>query len=210
MLSERIKELRNKRNMTQKEFAKAFDISIGAIAMWETGKRQPNYEMLKRIASYFNVSVDYLLGGERLEADAPPPPSRPGSKWIKVIGTISAGTPIEAIEDILDYEEIDAETAKTGEFFALKIKGASMEPQLFENDVVIVRQQSDVESGRIAIVLINGEDATCKKVVKHETGISLIGLNTAVYEPHFYTPEDIASLPISILGEVIEVRRKFV
>ena len=114
-----------------------------------------------------------------------------------------------AVEDIIDYEEIDEELARTGEFFALQIRGASMKPVLYERDIVIVRKQSSVSTGDIAIVLINGDEATVKKIRRETGGVMLIGYNAAVYEPHFYTNEDIERLPVQILGKVVEMRRKF-
>lgn len=70
------------------------------------------------------------------------------------------------MEEILDYEEITPDLAATGEFFALKIRGHSMEPRMMEGDVVIVRRQDDVDSGDVAIVLVNGDEATVKRVKK--------------------------------------------
>ena len=83
-----------------------------------------------------------------------------------------------------------------------------MEPRIKEGDVVIVKQQDDVESGQVAIVLINGDDATCKKFVKHDNGISLVSYNPA-YSPMFFTPEEIKTKPIRIIGRVVELRGKF-
>jgi repressor LexA len=128
---------------------------------------------------------------------------------ITVLGSVVAGIPVEAIEDILDYEEIDSSLANTGDFFALKIKGASMEPQFFEGDVVIVRKQSYINSGEIGIMLVNGSDATVKKIKKDRNGILLIGNNTEVYSPHYYTNEEIETLPVRCIGKVVELRRKF-
>ena len=135
--------------------------------------------------------------------------SRKKGVRIPVLGSVAAGIPIEAIEDILDYEEIDEELARTGDFFALQIRGASMEPVLYERDIVIVRKQASVSTGDIAIVLINGDEATVKKIRRETGGVMLIGYNAAVYEPHFYTNEDIERLPVQILGKVVEMRRKF-
>lgn len=70
---------------------------------------------------------------------------------------------MEAVENILDYEEISEDMARQGDYFALQIKGDSMEPRIKEGDVVIVRKQPDVESGEVAIVLVNGDEATIKK-----------------------------------------------
>ena len=94
------------------------------------------------------------------------------------------------------------------EYFALQIKGQSMEPKISDGDVVIVRKQPDVDSGQIAIVCVNGDHATCKKVMKQQSGILLQPLNPA-YEATFYSTEDIENIPITILGRVVELRAKF-
>jgi len=126
-----------------------------------------------------------------------------------VLGRVVAGIPIEAVEEILDYEEITPELAATGEFFALQVKGDSMLPKLEEGDVVIVKKQADVETGDIAIVLVNGDEATIKQVKKVTGGIMLYGFNPDVYEPHFYSNQQIEELPVRILGKVIESRRSW-
>ncbi len=116
--------------------------------------------------------------------------------------------PIGAIEDIIDWEEIPEEMAKEGDYFALMIKGDSMTPQMQEGDVVIVRRQSDVDSGDIAIALVNGFEATCKQVMKSSDGVTLISFNPS-YKPMIYSNEDVKKLPVAIIGKVIELRRKF-
>ncbi|WP_298676450.1 XRE family transcriptional regulator [uncultured Megasphaera sp.] len=127
---------------------------------------------------------------------------------IPVLGSIIAGIPVDAIQDIIDWEEIPREMATTGEFFGLKVKGHSMEPRILEGDVVIVKRQADVESGKVAVVLINGNEAMLKRVKKQENGITLIANNISVYAPHFYTNDEIEKLPVHILGEVVELRGK--
>lgn len=124
------------------------------------------------------------------------------------MGSIIAGIPVDAIQDIIDWEEIPREMATTGEFFGLKVKGHSMEPRILEGDVVIVKRQADVESGKVAVVLINGNEAMLKRVKKQENGITLIANNISVYAPHFYTNDEIEKLPVHILGEVVELRGK--
>lgn len=127
---------------------------------------------------------------------------------IPVLGTVLAGIPISAVEDILDYEEIDSSFQSQGEFFALRIKGDSMQPKMDDGDVVIVRQQSDANSGDTVIVLVNGDDATCKKLQKIENGIMLVSTNPN-YLPMFYSNEEIATKPVVILGKVVELRSKY-
>ena len=98
--------------------------------------------------------------------------------------------------------------ARTGEFFGLKIKGHSMEPRICDGDVVIVRQQSDVEDGDIAIVLVNGDEGTCKRIKRYQDSLALLPLNPT-YEPMVYTKKQVADLPVKIIGKVVELRGKF-
>lgn len=203
----RLRELRKNRRLSQSEFARQFGVAQNTVSNWENGNRLLDTDTANKIADFFGVSVDYLLGREPTPEGAPAP-SRPGSKWIPVLGRVAAGTPIEAVEDILDYEEIDAKTAASGEYFALQIKGQSMEPRIKDGDVVIIRKQNDCNSGDIAVVLVNGDEATVKRIKKRPEGIMLIPSNPA-YEPMFYPNEDIEKLPVTIIGKVIELRAKF-
>ena len=83
-----------------------------------------------------------------------------------------------------------------------------MSPRIQSGDVVIVRVQSDAESGDIVIAKVNGDDACCKKLQKHDEGISLISLNPE-YGPMFFSKKDITDLPVHIIGKVVELRGKF-
>lgn len=213
-----LRKLRKEKKMTMKQLGNAIGVAESTISLYETGKRQPDYDTLKKLSDLFQVPIDYLLGNMDDETYAAlyelayekyryEHPNKKGVK-IPVLGNVAAGIPIEAIEDIVDYEEISEDMASRGEFFGLKIKGSSMEPRIKEGDVVIVRQQPDVESGDVAIVLVNGDSATCKKVVINEGGITLIPFNPT-YEPQFYSAEQVESLPVRIIGKVVELRGKF-
>lgn len=148
------------------------------------------------MADLFNISTSDLVD------DIKP-------NTIPVLGCIPAGIPIEMIEDIVDYEEIKPEMLNGGkEYFALKVKGDSMLPDFRSDDVLIVRKQDDCENGAFAVVAVNGNDATFKKVIKKENSIILQPLNTT-YEPIIYTSKQIQELPVRILGVVVEVRRSF-
>ena len=132
----------------------------------------------------------------------------PQGLQIPVLGTVAAGIPISAVEDILDYEEVPQSWESQGEFFGLRIKGDSMEPRMESGDVVIVKQQSDANSGDTVIVLVNGDDATCKRLQKTDNGIMLVSTNPK-YPPMFYSDEDIRTKPVVILGKVVELRQKY-
>jgi repressor LexA len=83
-----------------------------------------------------------------------------------------------------------------------------MSPRIQPNDVLIVRQQPDAESGDVVIAKINGHDACCKKLLKQKSGIVLQSFNPN-YEPMYFSTEDIKQTPITIIGKVIENRQKF-
>lgn len=197
-----IYELRKSKNISQQKLAKFLNVHQTAVSQWEKGRTMPDIETLKKLSDFFGVSTDYILGNEN---------SQPTKKGviIPVLGRVAAGIPIDAIEEILDYEEISLEMAGQGEHFALQIKGDSMEPKISDGDVVIVRKQPTVESGETAIVYVNGGEATCKKVIIQDNGIMLVASNSVVYEPQFYSNQQIEELPVVILGKVVELRAKF-
>lgn len=198
----RIKELRLSNAIKQVDFAKMLGVSQATVSGWESEKYQPDRDTLIKIASYFDVSVDYLIGNSPVKKE------KKKGVQIPVLGEVRAGYPMEAVENIIDYEEIDEETARRGEFFALRIKGDSMEPRFVEGDVVIVRKQQTADSGDIVVALVNGDSATIKKLKRHQDGITLVPTNLA-YEPMYYSNEEIMDLPVTILGKVVELRAKF-
>jgi repressor LexA len=202
----KIKEYRKLKRMTQKELGEKIGVKHNTVSGYENGTNEPEQDILFKIAAALDVSINDLFPETR--SDTTNIRRRKKGVRIPVLGYIVAGIPIEAIEDIIDYEEIDEELAHTGDFFALQVRGESMEPVLYEDDVVIVRKQPTADTGDIAIVLINGDEATIKKIKRERDGVMLIGYNTAVYEPHFYSNEEIENLPVQILGKVIELRRK--
>lgn len=205
----RLKQLRNEKKINQRELANFLKVAPSTISMYESGQREPNFKVLESLADFFNVDLNYLLGKSdkttklMLENE-----QKPQGLKIPVLGTVAAGIPISAVEDILDYEEVPQSWESQGEFFALKIKGDSMEPKIDDGDVVIVRQQSDANSGDTVIALVNGDDATCKKLQKTENGIMLVSTNPN-YLPMFYSNEEILTKPVVILGKVVELRSKF-
>ena len=196
----RIKEIRKQKKISAKELAAYINVAESTMSLYENGKREPDFQTLLKISKYLNVSIDLLLCNEKK--------TEHNSVKIPVYGTVAAGIPIEAITDIEDYEEITEDMALDGEYAALRIKGDSMEPKMSEGDIVIVRLQSTIETGEIAIVIVNGDEATCKKIKKTPEGVMLISFNPA-YEPMFYSNKEIEQLPVRIWGKVVELRAKF-
>lgn len=204
ILSQRRKGL----NMTMKQVADKVGVSEGTISRWESGKiADMRRDKIMAYAQALNISPAIIMGWDNVDSSSTSESIHAG-KRIPVLGSVAAGIPIDAIEDVLDWEDISEDMAKTGEFFGLRIKGDSMQPRIVEGDVVIVRQQPDADSGDVVIVQVNGDKATCKRLAKYSSGISLISFNPA-YEPMNYTNQQIEQLPVTIIGKVVENRQKY-
>lgn len=206
-IGENIRYLRTTNDISQEELAAALGYkSYTTITKWESGVSEPTLKMANQIAAFFKVSVNDLcykkLSAPNIEV------THKKGVVIKVLGRVAAGIPIEAVEDVIDTEEITEEMAATGTYFGLQIKGDSMVPNICDHDVVIVRQQDDAETGDTIIALVNGDDATCKRLKKYHDGIELIP-NNPNFEPIYFSNEEIQSKPVRIIGKVVELRRKF-
>ena len=200
------KNLRKYMDLYQKsrnDICKDLGFAYTTFTSWETGVNYPRIDKIEMMADYFHIEKSDLI-----EDKTDKPSSSAKGIRIPVLGRVAAGIPIEAITDIEDWEEIPQSMAKTGEYFALKIAGKSMEPRMMDGDVVIVRRQSDVDSGDIAVVLVNGNDATVKQISKSDAGLTLIGWNPSVYTPRTYNKKECKELPVTILGKVVEIRGK--
>ena len=202
----RIEKMLNEQGIKRSTMLADLDIPSSTFSTWKKKGSDPDLKSVIKLANYLGVSMDYILTGEteniqKIELDDEP-------IQIRVLGKVAAGIPIEAVEDVIGEETISKKMAETGDYFGLRISGDSMEPTIHHGSIVIVRQQDDVENGDIAIVIVNGEDAICKKIEKFENGIMLVPINKA-YEEKFYTNEEIEKLPVRIMGKVVESRTKF-
>ncbi|HZJ78868.1 MAG TPA: XRE family transcriptional regulator [Clostridia bacterium] len=195
-----IKDLRRRRGLTQVELGKVCNVHQTAVSQWEMGRTLPDSDSLSILADFFNISIEQILGKGKSEKRR---------HFIPILGKVVAGVPLEAIEEHDGYEEISPELAANGEHFALRIEGDSMLPRFCPSDIVIVRKQPDVDSGDIAVILLNGNEATVKKIIKKDTSLMLVPLNNSIYEPKIFTDEEIKTLPVTILGKVVELRAKF-
>lgn len=203
VFSKRLKNLLTEYELTQNQLSKILGVSESTVGKWILEKSIPRMGVIQKLSEYFNVPKSYFL--EPAEKNENNNITR--GVRIPILGRVVAGIPLEAITDIEGYEEITPKMASLGEYFALKIKGHSMEPQILDGDIVICKCQSDVESGNIAIVLVNGDEATCKQIKKSPEGVTLIGFNPLVYPPHFYSNKEIETLPVNVIGKVVELRR---
>ena len=199
-----LKNLRVSKGLSQEELSNKFGVSTSTIGMYETNKREPNFDLLKEFANFFNVSTDYLL--EQIKKDDL---TNSDIVQIPLLGKIAAGYPTTMFADVIDYIDIPADMARGNkELFALKTTGKSMEPNFIEGDILIFEKTDNCENGQFCAVAVNGDDATFKKVTKTDTGIMLQPLNPA-FETKFYTNDQIDSLPVQIIGVLKQIRRDF-
>lgn len=199
-----LKAARKAKGLTQVEVARAIGLTQNGYSYWENEKAKIDKDQLLKLASLFEVSVDYLLGNTTV-------PAVTGSNIVRipVLGAIPADIPLEAIEEIIGWEDIPVSMCAGGkEFFALEVKGDSMWPDYLPGDVVIVRKTPCFESGDVCVVYINGYDATLKQVKSQDDGSLTIIPRNQSYPPRTYSKEEVMELPVSIAGVVVELRRK--
>ena len=197
MFGEKLRSLRKERNMTQVDLAKALGLDKSSIAKYESAGIIPSVETLQKIAAFFNVSIDYLLNAQLYDIN--------NIVNVEIIGTVVAGR-----DGIATYEFLGVSQAininDKEEYKYLKVRGDSMSPQIMEGDLALVRLQSDVDSGDLAVVVIDGEEGVMKKIQKTENSISLISFNP-MYETRVFVGKDMAK--IRIFGKVVKVERSY-
>lgn len=208
IFSKNLNHYMSKSGKTQSDLINDLGFNKSAVSTWCNGTRLPRMDKVEILAQYFNINRSDLIEEMSVSNNSNDPKFGKHGVIINVLGRVAAGIPIEAIEEIIDTEEISEDMAATGKFFGLKIHGDSMEPRFTEGDTVIVRQQNDAESGDIVIALVNGHDATCKRLKKYAGGIMLLSTNPK-YEPMIFSEEQIESTPVRIIGRVMELRAKF-
>lgn len=222
-----IKRLRLERGWTQTELAQRVGYADKTmISRIENGKIDLTTRQVRKFAEAFEVAPSEVMGDEgtrhvttfvmshdvtkgvkKTIDNAMKEAGLAYSKIIPVYSRVAAGIPLEASGEIVDAEEIPIALARTGDFFGLKVQGDSMEPKISDGDTVIVRKQDDAESGEVVVVMVNGHDATLKKLKKLPNGIMLISSNPA-FDPIIYTEEDVKTLPVQIVGKAVELRAK--
>lgn len=215
-----IQEYRREHSLSMDEFSKKCELSKAYIGLLEkgihpkTGKTIiPSITTIKKAAKGMNINFDELFS--KLDEDIAlesvydkskynnPSSSSISSHRIPVLGRVAAGIPLNAVEYIIDYEEVDDTLASLGELFGLKIKGDSMTPRICDGDVVIVKRQPVADSGDIVIASLNGDDAVCKRLMIYGKTILLRSNNPAYDDIDVTSRED-----FHIIGKVVELRGK--
>ena len=203
-IAENIKKLRTDHDLSQAEFGKIAGVSDKAVSTWEMGTKVPRMGAVEKLATHFGISKSAILDDSpSLPAGAIP--VRPGP-MIPVLGQVRCGLPMYAEKNIIGYESFDG---KRGEqYFALYAVGDSMNAAgINEGDIVIVQKQDVVEPNQIAVVCVNGDEATLKRFSRKG--------DTVFLSPQSYNPNhdvqvyDLKKTPVHIIGRVVQVRHNF-
>lgn len=199
---ERLKALRKEKHLTQLQLTdilrNKYNLKTDRvmISKWETGFQTPHMETLSAVAEALGVSADYLLTGADTLADVSADSGMPFKK-VRMVGSIACGVPIFCNEEY-DYVLATGGNAKAD--FCLTAKGDSMiNARIADGDIVFIAQQSTVENGEIAAVVI-GEEATLKRVYRTADGVMLVAENPA-YQPMYFSGDELANM--WILGKAI-------
>ena len=212
---DRMRTRRKELNIPAENIAEYLGISAATVYRYEKGdiEKVPG-TILEPLAKILRTTPAYLMGWEEESPtldDLSTHKTFPITIRIPVLGSVPAGIPIEAVEnmDWEDWEEIPSSWL-TGdrEYFGLKVQGDSMYPKYLDKDTVIVRKSSTCNSGDDCIVYVNGYDATLKTIILNEDGSMELRPKNPEYSPRTYTSQEVADLPVSICGVVVELRRK--
>lgn len=189
-------------NKTRTDLCRDLDFKYTTFTDWYNGNIYPGIDKIEKIANYFRIEKSDLI------EDSEKRKKTSNSAIVFVYGSIPAGVPMECIEDIIDTEEVPANMLRGGkQYFGLKVKGNSMEPEYLDGDTLILEKVDNCESGDDCVIMVNGNDGTFKRVFKNENGIILQPLNSE-YAPLVFTNEQIENLPVKVIGIVEEIRRK--
>ena len=190
--------------MTLLDIANACGVSEATVSRWESGDIvNMKRSRIAQLAKVLNVSPSLLIHDDYdvlINYNSTTKPQIP------ILGIVPCGEPIEAIEDIIEWIEVVPSQAKG--HFGLIAKGDSMSPYILDGDILIVKYTPEVNSGKIAIVKVNGDEATCKRLVINDAGLTLVP-NNPMYQTLTFGPAEIADKPVTVIGEVVEIRRRF-
>ena len=185
--------------------------------MWESGMRQPGIEQTQRIADYFGVSLDYLMGNpdmrnsdsltDRLEPELKPVDAAASLCMVNIVANVKAGPGGVPTEELQGTEYAHG-ISDPSQYRFLRVEGTSMSPRIEPGDLALVHLQNDVDSGQLAVIIINNEEAVIKKVVKDDStgSISLVSFNPDFPPRIFVGPQREA---LYIYGRVTEITRSF-
>lgn len=204
----RIKQLREGKKITQMALAKEMGVVRSAMCQYESGARQVPDDIKFKLADYFGVTVDYLLGREVDPLDAMIKkiggvPYEIEKNALPILGRVAAGIPLEAQQEFIGYTYTNYKPAN--EYFGLLVEGESMKNiGIRHGSIVIVHKQDYANDGDIVVALVDGQDATVKRFKKLDNAILLMPENPD-FQPIVITPDT----DFQILGVVKEAKLTF-
>lgn len=198
----RIRYLRLQNAMKQEELSRIINVSQASLSGYENEKYEPDKKTLLKLAAFFGVTVDYLLG-----IDTPSGRAKSPCANIPVYKNLRTDTRKQFPQEVYYYQPVSPNMGIKGEYFGLLVNGDSMEPRVCDGDVIIARRQANAETGDLVVVQIRSEYATVTEIIKHESGITLVPCNPR-YRPQSFTHNEIGSLPVIVVGKAVELRRR--
>ena len=184
----------------QPDIAEVLGVTKSAVNAYFMGNKMPRMDRIKKLADHFGCSVSDLVDDKSIEDQVT-------AVAIPVLGTVPAGVPIEAIQDILGYEEIPKIMADTGEFFCLRVEGNSMYPLLYSGETIVIKKQETADNGDIVVALVDNEETTVKRLKKMSDGIILEAENPE-YNSLYFNEKQIQNEKVKIIGKAVESRKK--
>jgi len=208
ILAKNIRHYMEQHDKTRNEMCEALHVKYTTFTDWVNAKTYPRIERIEQIADYFGVETSALLEDPHLlPREAIPYQKRP-TQPVPIVGVVSCGIPLLAEDNIEGYYETSLHDMISGEtYFWLRAKGDSMiNVGIHEGDLLLIRQQHDVDSGDIAVVAIDEDDATLKRVIKKENALILQPENPA-YETKIFIGKEMTS--VHIRGRLMKLEKRF-
>ena len=193
-LDQLLRFYRQKYELTLEEIASSTGVSKSTVSRWESGEiKKINADRMQALSQLFHIDVASHLNNDLLKP---------------VLGLVKAGYDLYAQQNILAYKEVTPEESRQGDYFLQVIGDSMVGARIYDGDLIYVKSVSDVDSGEIAIVLINGDEATVKRIIKKEDLLILEASNPH-YENRYFTAEEIKTLPVQIIGKVLHTKIQF-
>lgn len=200
IFSENLKKQAAIAGENQPDIAEVLGVTKSAVNAYFMGNKMPRMDRIKKLADHFGCNVSDLVDDKSIEDQVT-------AVAIPVLGTVPAGVPIEAIQDILGYEEIPKIMADTGEFFCLRVEGNSMYPLLYSGETIVIKKQETADNGDIVVALVDNEETTVKRLKKVSDGIILEAENPE-YNSLYFNEKQIQNEKVKIIGKAVESRKK--
>ncbi|MEB5793930.1 LexA family protein [Staphylococcus hominis] len=205
-MDSKLKERRKELGLTLEQVGEIVGVGKSTVRKWETGDiENMKRDKIAKLAKALKVSPAFVMGFDEDEEEKENNIQTLPVKEIPIVSQISAGLPIYAEENILEHTYIATKKLNTNkEIFGLRVNGDSMDKEFRDGDVVIVEKDAVVENGQIAVVQVNGYNATVKRVRYEKDRIILIPeSNNSAHYPQVYSQDD----EVKIIGKVVSSQK---